>query len=147
MAAISITPANVKPSNSATLATIILGATLTAGQVVYRDPTTKEYFAARADDESTALVGGMGILASGGAQGQRAVLVTADSDLTIGGTVSDAVVLALSATTAGAIVPITDLVPGDDVVLQRIFGTGKPGNKIAVNFGRDRVISGEIAAS
>lgn len=146
MAAISITAANVKPSVAAQLDIVTLGAVCTAGQVVYPHPSTGLYHPARGDDDETANPVGMGILASGGGVGQRAVIVFKDDNLEIGGTTADAAVYALSFASAGAIVPTTDLVADDTLVVhQVIFGTGKPSNKLAVNFNLGHVIKGEIA--
>lgn len=144
MSDLSITATNVVPSNGAILIFATLGEILSAGKVVYVDALTNTVKAAKADALGTSSP--VGILATGGSSGQRAIVVVKDEALAIGATVPEAAVLALSFANAGGIAPITDLVAGEAKVYQRIFGTGKPSNKISVDFNPGRVIAGEIEA-
>ncbi len=110
MSAISITAANVAPGTGAKFYRGYFGATLAAGQVAYRDTTTKRFGLADANDASSIIRTSAGIAVCGGSAGQGA-LIQYGGLITIGGTVVVGKVYVLGAT-AGSIHPIDDLVTG-----------------------------------
>ena len=110
MADISITAANVVAGNGATLASGKAGATVTAGQVVYQDPTTGLYSPANNNNASAANRSPAGIALNGASSGQPLNIIQS-GPMTIGGTLTPAVMYYLSAT-AGGICPVADLGAG-----------------------------------
>lgn len=131
MADITITAANVIASASA----IILrgynyGATVTAGQAVYFDVATSTW---KLIDANAAVTGNelatqKGIALNGGASGQPADVVVKDTDLTIGGTLTNGGTVYTSVT-AGAIthdVPTTGAFP-------TVLGVAKSTSKMNLN--------------
>lgn len=136
MADISITAANVissGPAAGAVWQTVILGATLTAGESVYifsgksgNIPTVKA---------CNALGSGVvnqhfGILLTGGGAGQAGKVVTKDAALAIGGTVAAGAVVVQSGNNAGGIAPAGDLTTG---WFATTLGVGIGSNKINYN--------------
>lgn len=125
MAAISITPANVKMSARGRFITGFAGEAVTAGQLVYRDNADKGSLKLADADEPTkrAVVG---IAANNASKDQPLTVVTKDGALAIGGTVATGAVLVLGAT-AGSIAPASDLTEGWEAVI------------LAVGVGDDKV--------
>jgi hypothetical protein len=111
MADLTITAANVATAGRQETGTF--GATITAGQVVFKDSSTKKFELADADDTSLDEV--YGIALNGGADGQPGVVALPGSDITIGATLTAGTAYYLSAT-AGGICPFADLVTGDRVI-------------------------------
>lgn len=113
MSDLSITAANVvKHTTGAKTRDGILGATLTAGQAVYRDTSDGNKLKAADCDSATAIIRSCyGILLNGGAAGQPAT-VQYGGKITIGGTVVSGIVYVLS-DTPGGIKPAADLASGD----------------------------------
>lgn len=109
MADVTITAANVIPSANAVYQDGTAGATITAGQVVYRDSTDGKYKLADAN-ASPATANAVGIAAHGASNGQPLRVVIYDPDFTVGGTVAKGVYV-LSGT-AGGIAPVADIVSG-----------------------------------
>lgn len=115
MADISITAANVVKGSNATTESGIAGATITAGQVVYKDGSTGKYLLADNDSATAAAKAPRGIALNGAADGQPLV-IQRSGDITIGATLTAGTAYYLSAT-PGGICPLADVASGDDVVL------------------------------
>ena len=110
MATLSITAGSVlKGAGSATDASRLAGATITAGQSLYID-SSNTYQLADADFTAGAKAECKGISLGGAASGQPLVVLTAGL-ITIGATVAVGTLYAVSAT-AGGICPIGDLTTG-----------------------------------
>ena len=127
MADLIVTAANVVAGTNATVEHGIAGATITAGQTVYRDSTTKRYLLADADSVTPAARAGLGIALNGAANGQPLAIVT-------GGNVNPGATVAVGAIyvqsdTPGGIMPSVDLETGDFVT---ILGIGTTASNIAV---------------
>lgn len=111
MADLTITSANVVKGSGAKVTQGTLGATVTAGQVLYLDSTTGTYKLADCDSATAAVRSPAGIALNGGASGQP-VDVLISGPVTIGATVTGGVAYYLSPT-AGGICPVADLMSGD----------------------------------
>lgn len=120
MANLVITAASVVADSTATLEVGTAGATITAGQVVYVDTTTKTYKLADCDSATLAVRTARGIALEGASAGQPLTIIRA-GDVTIGATIAAGVAYYLSPT-AGGICPIADLSSGDYPV---VLGMGK----------------------
>jgi hypothetical protein len=109
MSDISITAANVV-AISDDIAHGTAGATITAGQVVYKDPVTGKYLLA---DNNSATVAARtpGGVALHGASLNQPLAVQKSGDITIGGTLTAGVAVYLSGT-PGGICPVADLTTG-----------------------------------
>lgn len=110
MADIAITAANVVSGAGAVTQPGIAGATITAGQWVYQDPTTNKWLLA---DNNSATVPARfpGGVALGGAANNQPITVQISGPITIGGTLTAGVAYYLSAT-PGAMCPVADLTTG-----------------------------------
>lgn len=111
MTDISITAANVVAGNGAKIEHGTLGATITAGQVVYLDSSTSRYLLADNNSATAAVRAPRGIALNGGANGQPGAIVIS-GPVTIGGTLTAGVVYYLS-DTPGGICPVADLASGE----------------------------------
>lgn len=110
MADITVTAANVAAGSGARYRTVTAGATITAGQSVYRDPTTNTYKLADADaSQTTARV--VGVALDSASSGQP-LTIQIGGKYTAGGTVVVGTVYVQSGT-AGGICPAADLASGD----------------------------------
>lgn len=113
MANITITAANFLPSASATfnVNAAVAGETLVAGELVYLKAADGRYWKAVATSTAASTV--VGFSANGAAAGQRVTIVTKDT-ATACGAVLPAIgaVLGLSATSAGKLCPIADVISG-----------------------------------
>jgi hypothetical protein len=109
MAILSITAANVVPVNGNTR-TGTAGVAITAGQVVYLDPTDGKYRLASANSGTAAARVPAGIALHSAAAGQPLV-VQSDGQVTIGAALTAGVAYYLAAT-AGGISPVADLTTG-----------------------------------
>lgn len=111
MAAITVTPASVVASATATVdRTRVAGEALTAGQAVYLKDSDNKYYKADANAASPAnRLDGVALNACGTGQ---PVAVCTQGLLTIGATVVVGTIYVLGATAAGDINPSTDLVTG-----------------------------------
>lgn len=126
MSDISITPANVLASDSATpVRRGIAGATIGAGHVLYVD-TAADNVLKLADADALASSQVAGIALNGAAVGQPVEYIEADPEFAPGGTTVAGTTYYLS-TTAGAICVIGDLASGDYVT---VMGVGLAGNLI-----------------
>lgn len=111
MADLSITAANVVAGNTATIARGLAGVTVTAGQVVYLDPTTGKYALADTDSATAAVRSAHGI-ALHGASANQPLSVCTEGPVTIGATIEAGTAYYLSGT-AGGICPVADVAAGD----------------------------------
>lgn len=127
MADISITAANVQAGSGAAIQRGTAGATITAGQVVYKDSADNEYKLADADSATAAVKVPVGIALNGASDGQP-LSVQTGGDITIGGTLVAGTTYCLSAT-PGAIAPQADITTGDDVV---VLGVAKSTTVLAL---------------
>lgn len=118
MADLTVTAANVLASTQAQPILGTAGATVTAGQVGYRDDSDLDSYGrgkwklADANGGSTAIKTAQGIFLNGAASGQPVRLCDSDPDFTHGltGVVAGDIII-LSAT-AGALAPAADLASG-----------------------------------
>ena len=127
---LTITAASVLGSANATYERGTAGATVTAGQVVYKDSATNTYKLARANAGSTSSP--RGIAAHGASSGQPLSVITSDPGFTIGATSSAGILLALSSATAGGIAPSGDLTTGGYPFIFGIVLNG--GTTASINF-------------
>lgn len=115
MAALTITAASVVKSTGALVENGIAGATITAGQSVYKDTTTGKFGLADADGASANIKDGKGVALHGASLNQP-LAVQYDGDITIGATTVAGTAYVVG-TTPGAINPIADLVSTNNVCL------------------------------
>lgn len=111
MADLTITATSVVAGNTATIARGTAGAAITAGQVVYLDPTAGTYKLADTDSATAAVRNAVGIALNGAASGQP-VAVCTHGPVTIGATIAAGVAYYLSGN-AGGICPVADVAAGD----------------------------------
>jgi hypothetical protein len=111
MADYSITAASFQPSAYAEYDTGIAGATITAGQPVYKDASDSNKLKLADANLSLAASRVVGLAAHGAAAGQRLAFVKKDPKLVPGFTLTAGDIAILSAT-AGAIAPVADLATG-----------------------------------
>lgn len=112
MADISVTAASVLASSTALTASGVAGATILAGQTIYKD-TANSNVLKLADSNSTLLISTVeGIALHGASSGQPVKYVYDDPNFTPGATLTVGQTYALSST-AGGIAPIADLTTGD----------------------------------
>jgi len=128
MSDISITAANVIAGANSIREAGIAGATITAGQVVYKDDTTRKFLLADADG-AVALRTPYGIALNGAALNQPLGVLRA-GEITIGATVTAGVAYYLS-DDPGGICPLAD-VSGGDYIVQ--IGLAKSATVIVVDF-------------
>jgi hypothetical protein len=134
MADISITAANVAASSTAVIEyNYKFGATVTAGQLVYRDDTATPPNWKLLDRDAAAtgneLATVKGIALNGGASGQPAAVCTKDSDFTPGGTLTNGITL-YSSDTAGGITSADIPTTGD---YPTVLGVAKSTSKMNLN--------------
>jgi hypothetical protein len=115
MADLTITAANVISGSGATRVTGTAGASITAGQVVYRDSSDGKYKLADCDSATAAVRSPAGIALHAASTGQPLTIQSA-GPITIGATVTAGVAYYLSAT-PGGIAPVADLASGDYPVI------------------------------
>lgn len=113
MTDISITPANVIAGSNATVATGRAGATITAGQVVYKEAASGKYKLADSDSATAEVKAAAGIALNGAADGQPLSVLTS-GDVTLGSVLTAGTAYYLSET-PGGIQPAADLA-GEDVI-------------------------------
>lgn len=114
MADISITAANVVAGSDATIERGTAGATITAGQAVYKDSTGK-WQLADANSASELARRARGIALHAAANNQPLAVQTA-GDITIGATITAGLAYYLS-DTPGGICPVADIGSGEYVCL------------------------------
>lgn len=121
LADITITAANVTPVTGYTFTDGTAGATITAGQVVYKDASDGDAFKLADCDASATTSAVIGIALHGAADGQPLRVQTAGS-INIGGTVAVGSIYILSGT-AGGIQVSTDVAQSDWVSVLGIATT------------------------
>jgi len=112
MADLSVVAAEVLAVSGSTSSRGTAGATITAGQVVYLDPTSGKYKLAQGDDATTDLV--VGIASHGASDGQPLQVLTGGV-VDLGVTLTVGEIYVLSSGTAGGIAPKGDLSAGNYV--------------------------------
>lgn len=112
MADLSITAANVAAGTGAVKETGTAGATITAGQAVYKDASDSGKFKLADNDSATAAVRSFYGIALHGASSGQPLTVLKEGPITIGATTAVGVVYCLSST-AGGICPNADIATGD----------------------------------
>lgn len=131
MADLTITAANVSPGAGATLDTGTAGATITAGQVLYKDTTdSNKLKLADQDAQATALVAGISL--HGAASGQPLDYIKSGTLNLVGG-VTIGRIYAVSST-AGGIGSATDVTTGKWVTTLGI-GTATSALSVKVHVG------------
>ena len=114
MADLTITVADVKKTDSTSIAEGIAGATITAGQPVYKDSTASNKLKP-ADADVLAAAAAVGI-ALHGASADQPLKYATSGNLTLSAVMTAGAVYVVS-TTAGGIAPVADLGSGDYVTL------------------------------
>lgn len=122
MTDITITPASVLAGAGATTAIGKAASAITAGQVVYQDPTTGFYAPALNNSGTAAVRSPAGVALNGAGAGQP-VQVLQSGPVTIGGALTAGVAYYLSAN-AGGICPVADLGVGKYPVVLGIATSG-----------------------
>lgn len=108
---LTITPASVLASSSATFEDGIAGATLTRGMLVYSDSTDSGKWKP-ADANVIAAKGVRGMAYGDAASGQFIRVIIKDPALTVGATLSLSAPIYVLSATAGGIAPVADLTTG-----------------------------------
>lgn len=129
MTDLSITAANVLAGASAITENGTFGATVTQGQVVYKDPADSEYKPADSDGASATVKAARGIALNAGADGQPGAILK-EGPITIGATLTPGARYYLS-DTPGGIIPEADLAAPMDVVL---IGYAQDASVLVVDF-------------
>lgn len=108
---LSITTTSFLPGANADKIIGTAGASITIGQLLYFDSGTGTWKLADANaSAATAQVGG--IAGSAAASGQPVIVITADSDLTLGATLSMSAPVYVVSATAGGVAPSADVAAG-----------------------------------
>lgn len=128
MTALTVTPGSVTAVAGAITEQGRAGATITAGQVVYKD-SSQLYQLADADSATAAAREGWGIALNGAAANQP-LTVLRSGDINIGATVTVGEIYVLD-TTAGGVAPEGDLASGEYVV---VIGVGITTGRLRVAF-------------
>jgi hypothetical protein len=128
MADLSITAANVIAGSNAVIQRGAAGGTVTAGQPVYLDPTTKKWTLADSNSATPAQRQAGGIALNGAALNQP-IAVETGGDITIGAALTPGSPYYLSAN-PGGIMPAADLTSGDYVCL---LGLAKSTTVLAID--------------
>lgn len=125
MAVLTPTAANVKGSTGTTYGAGTAGATMTAGQLVYKDASNSNKVKL-ADNTTTAKATVVGILVNGSSDDQKCDYISAGPCLGMGATKG---VIYTASTTAGGIEPVADHIAGDII---SIVGVGRSDGGIDV---------------
>ncbi len=129
MADYSITAANVLQSSGATIVTGIAGATITQGQVLYKDTADSNKLKLADANGSATIRLVAGIAVSAASPGQPVSYITKDPQFTPGYTIGAGEVPMLASDTPGASAPDSDATTGDFVT---VLGIGIGSDKINV---------------
>lgn len=124
MADLSVTPAQVIPSANVSAQRATAGATIVAGDIVYKDSNGRLQLSDA--DGATVAQAVTGMAVCGGAAGQPVSYVTEDDDITIGDNCVEGEIYVLSGT-AGKMCPAADLAANDKSIF---LGAGKAGGKM-----------------
>jgi hypothetical protein len=122
---VTITAASLVPGANAQVRQGVAGVAITAGQLVYIDTTTNTWKLTDAN-LSAAAADVDGIAGNTAGAGQALTVITADDDLTLGGTTAKGTIYIASGT-AGGIAPAADLVTGWYAI---VVAVGKDTTKI-----------------
>lgn len=128
MADLTITAASVVAATGAAVTNGMAGATITAGQAVYLNATTKKWELADSNGTPAAARKAGGIALNGASLNQPVAVATA-GDVTIGATLTAGTAYYLS-DTPGGICPVADVGTGENVCL---LGMAKSTSVLAVN--------------
>ena len=128
MADLSITAASVVAASDATTEAGTAGATITAGQVVYKEASSGQYKLADTDSATAEVRVPRGIALHAASSGQPLKILT-KGGITIGATVAVGIGYWLSGT-AGGICPVADVAAGD---YPAFLGIGTSTTAIKVN--------------
>lgn len=128
MADLSITAASVLAGSNANVERGTAGATVTAGQVVYKDASTRRFGLADSNSATAGVRAAYGVALNGAATGQP-LAVLRSGDVTIGATLTAGVAYYLS-DTPGGICPVADVGSGEYPV---ILGIATSTTVLAVN--------------
>ena len=128
MTDIVIVPANVVAGANATRASGTAGVTITAGQLVYKDPVTTKYLLADNNAVDPNAHDAVGVALNGAALNQP-ITVQTGGDITIGGTLVAGGDYFLSAN-PGEICPRADVVAGSSVCM---IGLAKSTSVLAID--------------
>lgn len=136
MADISVTAANVVPQGGATLETGFAGATITAGQVVYKEAATGLFKLTDTDSATAEVKQAYGIALNGGSTGQP-ITVVKDGPVTIGGTLGLGLAYYASNTPGG-------ICPAADVATETVVFLGLSASTSVLNL---RIINSGVAVA
>src|SRR5882724_2452016 len=107
MADLGVTAANVIQGANAKTETALAGETITAGQVVYQDPTVRKYLKADSDSVSETVRRARGIALNNASLNQPLV-IQRSGQVTIGAALTPGLAYYLSKT-PGGIAPVADI--------------------------------------
>jgi hypothetical protein len=116
MADLTITAASVLPGSGAVKETGTAGASITAGQAVYKDASDSGKFKLCDNDSATAAVRAFYGIALHAAGSGQPLTVLKEGPITIGATVAVGTVY-MTSSTAGGIAPVADAATGDYVTV------------------------------
>jgi len=138
MADISVTAASVAMHATApSTAQVTYGATITQGQVLYKDATDSNHYKLADADLSAAASTVAGIALTPGDDGDKGYVATA-GPIDVGGTLTVGVVYALSDTDSGGfIAPVADLATGDYV---SILGVASAADQLELKIDNSGVV-------
>jgi hypothetical protein len=108
---VAITPANVKWLSGTPASVGIAGATITAGQVLYLNPTTSQYGLAKAGSAAPICLAQY-LALTGGTVGQAIMVAGPGAVIALGGTCIVGIPFYMSNNNAGGIAPASDITTG-----------------------------------
>ena len=114
MADLVLTAANIVAGANADIEHGKLGATIIAGQLIYKDPTTSKFLLSDSNSGTAAAKAVYGMALNGGGDNQP-VAVLKSGDVTMGAVLTAGAAYYLSET-PGGIQPVADLASGETVV-------------------------------
>lgn len=123
---LTVTAASVVAGSNAVTEQGLAGATITAGQLVYRDSTTGRYLKADSNAASAEIRTPRGVALNGASDGQP-LAIHRSGDITIGATLTAGIAYYLS-DTPGGICAVADVGSGEYVVL---LGVAKSASVLA----------------
>ncbi len=129
MADLVITAASVIAGSDSVQEAGLLGATVTAGQLLYKEAATKTWKLFDSNSATAEVRQATGIALNGGAAGQP-VKVHKSGDITIGATLTAGLAY-YGSDTPGGICPVADIGSGEYV---NLVGVAKSTTVLAVNF-------------
>lgn len=121
MADLSLTPASVVKGTGAITKSVVAGATITAGQPVYRNSTTGKYQPSDSDSGTAEARTPEGLALHGASDAQPLAIQTS-GEISLGAVLTVGTIYVMS-DTAGGIMPSTDLEAGDYVTILGVAKT------------------------